>query len=87
MECRSSSGRVRATSSADSQTEDQAARHHVDERDEPETGHKRLRCIVEKTNRIVSSEPTELSIEFINPKVAAAAVSSSIVVGIAQRTG
>jgi hypothetical protein len=45
---------------ADSQTKNQASRHDVDEGDKPEAGHERVRPIVEKTNRVVSSKSAEL---------------------------
>ena len=45
---------------ANSQTKNQASRRYIDERDEREAGRKRVRSIVEKTNRIVSSKAAEL---------------------------
>jgi hypothetical protein len=37
----------------DSQTKNQAACHHIDKCDEPETGRKRMCSVVERANRVV----------------------------------
>jgi len=46
---------------ADSQTKNQAPRHKVDERDEPEAGRKRVRSIIEKADHVWSGKSSELS--------------------------
>jgi len=43
------------------QAKNQPSRNEIDERDEPEAGRQRVRSIIQQTNRVVSSEPSELS--------------------------
>ena len=43
------------------QAKNQPSCNNIDERDEAEAGHQRVRSIVQKANRVGSSEPSELS--------------------------
>jgi hypothetical protein len=49
-----------ASGTANSQTKNQASRRNIDERYEREAGCKRVRFLVQKTNRIISSKAAEL---------------------------
>lgn len=71
----------------DSQTKNQGARRNIGQRDESEAGRRRVGSVIQKTDTYGPANPPSCEIEVMSPKVAAAADSLRIIVGIAQKAG